>query len=722
VSFDSFLRPDPAPPPFGGADLSNCEREPIHLAGSIQPHGALLVVREPSLEIVQASANARSFLGLAQKLQGRTLDSLPGDLAAAVRSRLDTLSPELPVAVPCRLGDAPRAYDGLLHRPPGGGLVVELEPAGPAFDHRGHAQSGLEAILTASSLPALVDATAGIFKELTGYDRVMVYRFDAEGHGEILAERKEAALESFLGNRYPSSDIPEIARRLYLQNRVRVLGDVAYTPTPLEPRLSPITGEELDMSFCLLRSMSPIHIQYLKNMGVGATLVVSLVVGGRLWGLIACHHYEPRFVHYELRTVCDLLAENVATRIAALESFAQAQAEVAVRRLEQRMVRAVSRDGDWQSALFDNPQFLLQPLEASGAALLFEGEVLTAGDVPGTQELRDIAAWLDRQPRAPVISTASLGLDERLFAPLIPVASGLAAVPLSNAPGEYLMWFRPERVRTVTWGGNPFKPFLVGDDPSQLSPRRSFAKWHQLVEGTSDPWTPADLSAARMIGESVADVALQFRSVRMLIAQDQLERVRRQVRQSDPPVVIVDAEGRLLLTNDAFERLLPEGQPPLARLEELSELFLEPAEVREILEDLLRLRRRTWHGEVRLADREGDARPLLVQADPVLAPSERLLGFVLLFTDLSERRVAEAARLRFQEGVAEQRSLGQSRLGRDPRYRDLHVSIVGNAELAALEVTEGVNTAEMADLLDGVRTSILRMETLLDHLAHHRHF
>ena len=137
------------------------------------------------------------------------------------------------------------------------------------------------------------------------------------------------------------------------------------------------------MSLCFLRSMSPIHIQYLKNMGVGATLVASLMVGGRLWGLVSCHHYRPRFVHYEIRAACELLAETVATRIAALESFVQAQAELSVRRLEQRMIEAISRDGDWRSALFDSSQPLLQPLGASGAALLFEGQVLTAGEVPG---------------------------------------------------------------------------------------------------------------------------------------------------------------------------------------------------------------------------------------------------------------------------------------------------------------------------------------------------
>ncbi|WP_431204542.1 GAF domain-containing protein [Bradyrhizobium betae] len=163
----------------------------------------------------------------------------------------------------------------------------------------------------------MCEEAATLFQDRTGYDRVMVYRFDDEGHGEVFSERRKPELEAYLGNRYPATDIPQMARRLYERTRVRVLVDVNYQPVPLQPRLSPITGRDLDMSLCFLRSMSPIHLQYLKNMGVGATLVISLVVGGKLWGLVACHHYEPRFIHFELRAVCELLAEAIATRIAA---------------------------------------------------------------------------------------------------------------------------------------------------------------------------------------------------------------------------------------------------------------------------------------------------------------------------------------------------------------------------------------------------------------------
>ena len=705
-------------PAFGQADLSNCEREQVHLAGSIQPHGALLVVREPDYFIIQSSANASEFLGLNDDLIGRSIKQLPGDLFENIQPYLTEPLYQIPVALHCKVGAPPQDFDCLIHRPPDGGLVVELERVGPPVDLSRHVDRAVQTILSAPSLRVLCDETAKIFEDLTGYDRVMVYRFDNEGHGEVFSEQCKPQLESYLGNRYPASDIPQIARRLYVRNRVRVLVDINYELSPLIPRLSPLSGRDLDMSLCFLRSMSPIHVQYLKNMGVCATLVVSLVVGGRLWGLIACHHYVPRFVHFEMRAVSELLAEAVATRIAALESFVQAQSELIVRRLEQRMIEAISREGDWKGALFEEPQFLLQPVAASGAALLFEGQVVTTGDVPGTHEIRRIGEWLDQTSQAPLMSTASLGLDEDQFAPLIPVASGLLAANLSDMPGEYLLWFRPEQIRTVTWGGDPYKPVIIGNDPSELSPRRSFAQWHQLVEGTSEPWTLADLTSGRLIGSTIADVILQFRTVRMLISHDQLGSVSRQLRLSGQPVIVADAEGCILLTNHGFEQLLSPGHTKLQNLKELPEFFDGRIDFRSNLQRMIK-QGRPWRGEVSLGDGAGLTKPLMVRADPVFSSPERVLGFVLLFTDLSEQKAAEAARRVFQEDSIVRPRIAAVRLdsGENLVHQNLLSRIVENAQLAALEITYGADTENMQGMLESLRTSVNRSSELLEHLV-----
>lgn len=712
----SRLQPPPEAPGFGQADLSNCELEQIHLAGSIQPHGVLLLLREPELTIVQASRNASELLSRPDGLLGLSLDDLGGNLARLVRGHLGDELDRIPVAVRARVDGVIGELDGSMHRPADGELIVELEPAAAREDLSEWVCDALRTISASTSLQGLCDEVAELYKQLAGYDRVMVYRFDADGHGQVYSEVREPHLEAFLGNRYPASDIPQIARRLYQRNRVRLLVDVEYTPVPLVPEQSPITGKPTDMSLCCLRSMSPIHIQYLKNMGVGATLVVSLLVGGELWGLVACHHYGPHRVPYHTRVVCELIAEAVSTRIAALESFAQSQSELSVRRLEQRMVEAIATNGDWEGALFDNPQGILQPLGATGVALLHDGGASTAGEVPGTRELWRVRDWLDARSTRGLVATVSLAGEDAALESLGPEACGLLAVPISRSPGEYLIWFRPEQVRTLTWGGNPYKAVEIGDDPTQLSPRRSFAQWHQVVEGTSDPWTPNDQTIARLMGESVADVIQQFRSVRLLIAQHHLEQIRDKVQLSDQPVVITDTAGRILLTNRALDALLP-TDTDLNSLDDLAALFEDQAQTRRRIEELCR-DHRTWREEASLHIRDDEIRTFLVRGDPVLSAPGEPLGYVFILNDLSERKAAEDARRSFQEEIMQQHRMLSLPLDSNHYliYRDLLASIVGNAQLAALEITDNLDVARVPDLLAGVQSSVARTTELLEHL------
>ena len=720
ASFDPSRPGQSEDPAFGQADLSNCEREQIHLAGSIQPHGTLLVIDASTRRIVRAAANARGFLALGDDPLGQRLDTVMPDAWDCLTPHLGEPLDRTPLSLRCHSGTPLVAYDCHLHRLTNGDLVLEFERAEDSVDLSGQVETCLQAFLSAASLRTLCDEAARRIKAIAGYDRVMVYRFDDDGHGEVFSEAREDRLEAFLGNRYPRSDIPQMARRLYERNRIRLLVDVNYKAVPVESTEAARMAGEFDMSLCALRSMSPIHIQYLKNMGVSATLVLSLVVGERLWGLVACHHYSPRLVQYEHRVVCELLAETVATRIAALEGFARTQAEIAVRRLEQRMIDAIQREGQWQSALFDASHTLLQPVRATGAALLVDDQVLVAGDVPGTLEVREIGAWLDAQPRIEMFATASLGKDNPAFAPLVAVASGVLAVPVSKAQGEYLLWFRPERVRTLTWGGDPFKPVEIGSDPADLSPRRSFSQWHQLVEGTSDPWTEADRTAGRLIGGTVSDVVLQFRSVRLLIAQEQLRQVSRRVTTSEQAVIVSDAGGRVILANDAFARIEPDLPGPLQWLNDLPDCCTDPGAVRAALEELVH-HRRPWRGELDVRTETGALRPLLVRGDPVFSSPDHVLGFVVLFNDLSQRREAEAARRRFQESLVDQRRMSSVRLDSktDLVYRNILSSAIGNAQLAALEITDSVDTTRMPELLDSIGASLARTDRLLQLLLWH---
>lgn len=711
-------------PAFGQADLTNCERELIHLAGSIQPHGLLLVVREPGWRIVEASANAGVLLRRPlDSLLLASLAELGGDLETTLRRLAAAGDLREPQPLRCTLpaADGSARFEGAAHRVGADALVVELEPLAAGTNGADSVPPGNAVLLErvaqavqrfseASSVGTLADGVVRCVRDFTGYDRVMVYQFDPDGHGKIIAEARDPRLDSLLGHHYPATDIPQRARELYLRNRVRVLVDVNYEPAPLVPRLLPggdaQGGAELDMSLSFLRSMSPLHLQYLRNMGVTGTLVVSLVREGRLWGLIACHHYAPRHVSFAVRTATELLAEVIATRIAAIENYARAQVAIQVRRLEQRLIEATSTEGDWRLALVRNPRLLQQPLQATGAALFHEGEVLTCGEVPSTPELRALMQWIDVQAgdSAPFACSA-VGRDHPALASVTPTASGVLAVRLSAVRPDYLVWFRKEQLQSVTWAGDPTKP-MIDNDPLKLSPRRSFAAWSEIVRGTAAPWTAADLALASAFGDALIDIIVQVNAVRLLIAEHQLSQVRATVADSKEAVVVASAAGDAFYANAAFHRLAEREPDECRTLEALLALFAQPTLVRQMMGQV-RAEQRAWRGEMALLRPGGEPLPVSVRGEPVPARDGALLGFIFIFNDLSEHKRAEAARLRLESSL--------SRTGRGqgtPNGSDVLGAIIANASLAAMDIADGGAGPVVAPLLQEVEAAATRAALL----------
>ena len=419
-------------PAFGSGESLQLRAEQIHLAGSIQPHGALLLVRESDCVMVQASVNAADFLGDHRRAAGNAFAEARGKLWDRVRPHLvgragrysgrGAVSPRRPR----------KPLNALLHHATGGGLVVELERSGPSRTSRPTSKSPIARISHLRRSRPLCDESARIFKELTGYDRVMVYRFDDEGHGEVFSETRNPDLEAFLGNRYPASDIPQIARRLYERNRVRLLADIELRPVALIPdsRRSPAKISTCRCAF--LRSVSPIHVQYLKNMGVAATLVVSLMVGGRLWGLISCHHYSPRPLHFEMRAVCELFAEVIGDahrRVGELFSgpggifgssarTADDRAHLARGRLARRAFRRRAFVADCRST----------PAARRCCLRADPHDRRTSGHRAYSSDHRQ---WLESEFRQGFFDIEP-GAEEPAFAPLTGVASGLVATRISR--------------------------------------------------------------------------------------------------------------------------------------------------------------------------------------------------------------------------------------------------------------------------------------------------
>lgn len=706
-------------PPFGLADLTNCERELIHLPGSIQPHGLLMVLSGTGLRIEQVTENAELMLGVHHEaLLGKPVDVLGGSVPAAVRNLAtpDSASIPHPFHGTTAADGLTRGFEGLLHRLPEGGFVVELEPANLtqvaslARTVPKRLADAIARIGAAPTLSDLADEAVLAFRALIGYDRVMVYRFDADGHGEVISEARNEELEPYLGLHYPATDIPQRARELYIRNRVRLLVDVNYEPVALVPQTMAGTGADVDMSMCYLRSMSPLHLQYLRNMGVTSTLVASLIFEGRLWGLIACHHYRSRRMSYPLRAGCELLAEAISTRITVLENYAHTRAEVLVRRLEYGLIEATAAQGDWRRALFDEPQTLLRMVGARGVVLAYDDEVLTAGDVPATPDVRRLISWIATHNHEPIFASRSLKRDHADFQSLHPTGAGVLAVEISRTDHEYLLWFRPEQVEQVQWAGDPKKPMLPGSDPRDLSPRRSFAVWTEQVQGTAMPWTPADLATARAVGMSLRDIVLQVRAMSLLLAEHRLSRIRRSVQAAEEAVLVADASGHLLHVNAVWAQLLPKSHVPVKALGDLPALFTDSVRVRALLGELQRSSR-GWQGELLLDDPDTDGIPVAVRADAVGTGTGPALGFILVFTDLRVRRRSHRARERLQQAIANARvpvAMPLSTWARSEDFEALMRALLANANVAMQEITDDVATPAVAIMLQGVEESTKR--------------
>jgi chemotaxis family two-component system sensor kinase Cph1 len=493
-----------APPP---TDLNACDREPIHIPGSVQPHGILLVLDVDTLEVQQGGGQVER-LGREGGWLGRPLGALIGEELAQRAAK--TAHSGGAGGFVGRIGfDDAELFDVLAHRS-GDVLLVEMEPAAASGRPTSEVLSALDKATAsferAASLQNLCERAVCEFRRLTGFDRVMVYRFLDDEAGVVLAEDRADHLPGFLNHHFPGSDIPRQARALYVRNRARAIVDSHYSASPLRPERP---GPPIDMSDCALRSVSPIHLQYLRNMGVGASASVSIVVDDKLWGLIACHHGQPHLMSYEVRAVCRTLASGLAQQIKARQEAEHLRERVRLRGLEDELYSLLSRSPDLESTLVENLEPLRRLLAADGVALVTPEDVTPAGKLPGVAALRDLAAWAAPQAgAAPLITNrlASLHAPATAYKNL---ASGLVALSLSGGEAPLtLLWTRAERPQVIEWAGNPHKPAQPGPD-GVLSPRASFAAWSEGVEGVAAVWSQAELETVARLRIDLIDLQRQ---------------------------------------------------------------------------------------------------------------------------------------------------------------------------------------------------------------------
>lgn len=576
-------------------DLSNCEREPIHIPGAIQPHGALLVLDQAGVRVSMVSENVEAQLGLAASaVLGRALSELiePSSAAEVREVLLDERWEEVN---PLRVHAKGKLFDGIVHRH-AGAAILELEPAPPASPPAAnHGRHPLRLVLKdvqhARSLPRLGQSIVNEVRRLTGFERVMLYRFDADGHGSVEAEAKQVDLEPYLGLHYPASDIPRQARELYLKNWLRIIPDARYRPARILPTLRPDTGAPLDLSHSVLRSVSPIHLEYLANMGVRASMSISLIVKDRLWGLISCaNHSGPRFTPYEQRAACEVLGRLTSLQIAALEDQEATALRAARLGTHEALSLAMRDQGpneDVLRGLLECPSELCALVGASGVALVSGGEAASAGRTPSAEHVLGLSAWLSERAGAALFSTASLASLYPAAAEIKDDASGVLSFTLPGEPERRVLWFRPEIVHTVSWGGDPDKPAIAfAGEGARLHPRRSFELWKQEVRLRSRAWTSSDLEAA---------TELRRRSIELDLER-QVSRERKAVRARDDLVAVVshDLKNPLGVIQMQAALLLRNAQPgdeePSRRLRASAERIQRAVErMNALIHDLLDL-------------------------------------------------------------------------------------------------------------------------------------
>jgi light-regulated signal transduction histidine kinase (bacteriophytochrome) len=498
-------------------DFSSCDREPIHIPGAIQPLGFLLALEPETLTIRQASANATRYLtGKGESILGLRLEEALPDLPHPALAAIRLAEPGIPhhlCTIPGR-SEAAAPLHAVVHRS-GDLIILELEENGGSDattfqDVYPLVRSFMETLHDAETEPALCLLAAREMRRITGVDRVLIYRFDPDWNGTVLAEDGNGALPSYLGLRFPASDIPAQARALYQRNRLRIIPDANYQPVDLLalPEEDGTPPAPLDMSMSNLRSVSPVHLEYMRNMGTMASMSVSLLCDGRLWGLISCHHATPLFIPFHVRAACDHLGQILSLQLAARGRVAQSERRNELRALQVALLARMAESENFLDALARSESDMLKLVDAAGAAILFGGNQIKLGDTPDEEVVEAIADWLVRHGEREVFTTANLTALWPEAAAFKAKAAGILAIGISQIHPAYVIWFRPEIVHTVNWGGNPREKHPSGQE-GRLHPRRSFDIWRETVRDTCLPWDDASQGAAGELRSAIVGVVLR---------------------------------------------------------------------------------------------------------------------------------------------------------------------------------------------------------------------
>lgn len=514
-------------------DIVNSDREPIYIHEGIQSHGVLLFLREPDLTILQVSNNTLEFFGMTpESLLNGPLNLLL-DLSQIEILKSYLAYENLQAVNPIKLSIAtksPLLFDGIIHRRDRG-LILELEPATSQinlglFDFYHLIKLSITKLHNTTTFQQLCQIAVKEVRKIAGFDRVMLYKFDRDGHGIVIAEDKLKTLEPFLGLHYPASDIPQQARAQFSQVSLRLISDVNSQVVGITPENNPLTKQPLDISLSGLRTTSTCHVQYLKNMGVAASMTLSIFKDRHLWGLIACHHQTPKFIPYEVRAACEFFGQSMSSEISAKEYNEDYEYQLKLKDIQAKLLEAMSAEDNFVDGLVKQSRQFLNLTNAQGAAVCLGKELTLLGQTPNPQDIQKLIDWLSQIFHENVFYTDSLSLIYPEAKQYKKIASGLLAIYISKDRRKYVLWFRPEVTQTVKWAGNP-NPVIEREENGRsiLSPRQSFALWKEIVEFKSLPWKACEIEEAIELKNAIVNVVLR--------KADELEILNAQLRKSE---------------------------------------------------------------------------------------------------------------------------------------------------------------------------------------------
>ncbi|HEY9623910.1 MAG TPA: ATP-binding protein [Crinalium sp.] len=521
-------------------NLAKLKQPLIHILTQVQPHGVLLVLKEPELTILQVSKNTSAAFDIAPDvILGKTLDEIL-DPFQVDRFRVGLSYDNLDLINPTKVwvrrkGDDYLVFDAVFHRSADGFLILELEPALtqeniPFLSFYHLAKASINQLEATSSLQDFCQIIVREVRNVTQFDRVMLYKFDDDGHGEVVAEEKLDDMEPYMGLHFPESDIPQPARKMFVSNWIRVIPNSHAEPVELYPANNPVTNQPVDLTLSILRSPYSCHMEYLHNMNVGASLTISLMKDQKLWGLIACHHRTPKLVPYELRKACEFLGRVIFAEISTREETADHNYRMKLTSVQSALMESMSREDHFIDALTQHEPNLLDLVEASGAAICFGGHWTTIGRTPAEEELNYLVQWLSKTVEEEVFYTDSLPLVYSDAERFKDVASGLLAIPISKR--SYVLWFRPEVIQTVNWGGDPNHAYELkqSGNNARLCPRKSFELWKETVRLKSLPWKAVEVKATLELRKAIVNIVLRQAEELALLAQD-LERSNAELKK-----------------------------------------------------------------------------------------------------------------------------------------------------------------------------------------------